>query len=418
MVHNRNVKGAAKAFKDTETIKRVGLLMVLAVATSAIIAASLHELTRHQLPIFEAPDRFTYDWRQALFAQTEPQSRKDIALLLISDRSLEQYSSLQPIDRKLLANVVDALDADGAKVIGLDIIFDRPTDKDELLISAIRNSTARVVLGAFDRRMARVDQRKLAFQQSFFNRAGNPSVGHLYFYQQKRTLGLSQPDQVIRFLPARSVDPRDVRKSFAEALVEASGREVKNAGEHIAWLALRADNGAETFETFEVPALAPETVTPDMILRPEWRGQFKDKIVIVGGDFEDRDRHLTPLSVIDGARVPGAFIYAQMAAQLADGRSLHGLTDLQELIVGFLLALLGTIGGRFFGFKDREPVVYVIGLIGLVLVGAWLFKAHSIILPSDTAFYSLFAGMFVGHYSRRLLNSQDHERGTILTSEA
>src|SRR5262249_14230269 len=153
----------------------------------------------------------------------------------------------------------------------------RPTDMDARIIDAIRNSKAAVVLGAFDRRRARVEPWNLAFQQSFFEKAGHPSIGHLYFYQQQRTFGLSQPDQVIRFLPAHSSDPRDLHKSFSEALVEACGRAVTDVGQHIAWLARRADNGAEIFDVFEVPPHEPGTVTADAIIRPEWRDKFKNR---------------------------------------------------------------------------------------------------------------------------------------------
>jgi CHASE2 domain-containing sensor protein len=53
-----------------------------------------------------------------------------------------------PLDHGLLAQVVRTLDNTGAKTIGLDVIFNRSTDKDELLINAIRGSKAPVVLGA------------------------------------------------------------------------------------------------------------------------------------------------------------------------------------------------------------------------------------------------------------------------------
>jgi adenylate cyclase len=390
----------ASAAETRPRARGLGSIMVLAVVASVIIAGGLIELSRHQLMLLAAPDRFTYDWRTSLFSRREAQTRKDIALLYIGDRTLAQYPYQLPIDRGLLAQIVRALDEVGAKAVGFDVIFDRPTDKDDLLIDAIRGSKTPVVLGAIDARLG-VEPENLAYQRAFFERAGNPPIGHVYFFRPRH--GFSQPDQIIRFLPPRAEEPDQLNKSFTEALVEASNRPVKEAGERIAWLEARAENGAETFDAIEVPRHRPEDLNADVIIRPEWRNRVKDKIVIVGGNFEDRDRHLTPMSVVDGGRSPGAWIQAQILAQLIDGRSLRDLDYPQEFALAFALAFVGIFGGRLFRLKDFEFLVYGAGFLALVVAGAWLFKSESLILPSDTTFYSLIAGIAVGHNSQRLL---------------
>jgi CHASE2 domain-containing sensor protein len=108
------------------------------------------------------------------------------------------------------------------------------------------------------------------------------------------------------------------------------------------------------------------------------------------------------MSIADGARAPGAWIQAQILAQLIDGRSIHGLTDPQEFSVVFLLALVGIFGGRLFRLQDFQWLVYAAGFLALVAVGVRLFES-GVILPSDTTFYSLIAGIAVGHYSQRIL---------------
>jgi CHASE2 domain-containing sensor protein len=375
--------------------------MLLAILAAAAVAGVLIELSRHQLMIFEAPDRIAYDWRHALLSRQEPTTRTDIALILITDKSLAGYSYQLPIDRGLVANVVRALDAAGAKVVGLDLLLDRPTDKDGQLIEAIRAAKTPVVLGAVDTRSPSLETQNLTFERGLFTRAGNPAVGHLYFQAPKR--GLAQPDQVIRFLPQRSSRAGEIQPSFAEALVRAAGRLVPDIGEHISWLQSRAADGAETFEVFEVPSHPPEAATPDVVVRSEWRTRLKDKIVIIGGALEDRDRHLTPMSVADGARMHGPRIQAQIAAQLIDGRSLRGLSMIQELVLVFALALIGFVGGRVFRLSRYQPLVYVAAFLLLVLAGGWLFAARGLILPSDTVFYSILVGIWVGHISVRWL---------------
>lgn len=380
---------------------RTGLVVLIALVASAVIAGTFVELSLHHL-LPAAPDRFSYDWRTALFSRTEPETRKDIALLLISDRSLAQYPSQLPTDRALLAQIVRALDSAGAKVIGLDIIFDRRTDneKDELLINAIRSSRAPVVLGEIDERLKGIERTNLAFQQDFFRRANNPLTGHLYLWNWQQTGIGGQPDQVIRYLPPRL---NNIPMSFAEALVKAGGLNVKGVSGPIAWLKPRASNGAETFDAFEVPSHQPENLGPDIIVPADMRDRIKDKIVLVGGNYEDRDRHFTPMSVIDGALLPGVRIQAQILAQLIDGRSVQELSITRELAAAFTLALFGFVGGRQFRFNDFQLFVYGAGFLCLVGGGIYLFRFYDVILPSEISFFSLLGGIFVGHHSQRVV---------------
>jgi CHASE2 domain-containing sensor protein len=411
MLESADKTGAVEAKTDVETktvkprtksrVWRRLVLVVMALIAAAAIAVSLIELSRHQLMLLTAPDRATYDWRTAFFSHQEATTRKDIALLLIGDRTMSQYNYELPIDRGLLAQIVHALDAAGAKVIGFDFIIDRPTDKDDLFIDAIRASRTPVVLGAIDSRLIGIAPENLAFQKSFFERAGNPPIGHLYFYRAQRSFG--QPDQTIRFLPPHATQSDQIGRSFTEALLIASGRQVPDVGDLIAWTETRADNGAEAFDSFDIPAHKPQDLADDVVVRPEWRDRLKDKIVIVGSNFEDRDRHLTPMSVVDGARTQGVRIHAQILAQLIDKRSLQNLTDLQEFAIAFALAFIGILGGRHFRLQNYQFLVYAAGFLVLVAVGAWLFQSKSVILPSDTTFYSLIAGIAVGHYSQQIL---------------
>jgi len=169
MLQGRESTGAAETDQRSRT-RRVAPILLIAVIAAAAIAGALIALSRHQLMLLAAPDRMTYDWRTALFSRTEPQTRKDIALVLIGDRSLARYPYQLPMDRGLLAQIVRTLDAAGAKAIGLDIIFDRATDKDDILIDAIRGSKAPVVLGAIDSRLTGIEPENLAFQRAFLSR--------------------------------------------------------------------------------------------------------------------------------------------------------------------------------------------------------------------------------------------------------
>jgi CHASE2 domain-containing sensor protein len=89
-----------------------------------------------------------------LFGDQLLSQHPSVAIVAITDDTLAGYRTYLPVDRGLLARVVEAVDAAGAKVIGLDFLFTSPTDGNEiLLIEAIRRARAKVVLGAADERI-------------------------------------------------------------------------------------------------------------------------------------------------------------------------------------------------------------------------------------------------------------------------
>ena len=82
-------------------------------------------------------DHWSTDLQIATLSPRRPAQYPRIALIVITDRTLQDRPYTSPIDRQLIADLVERLDAAGAKVIGLDIVFDRPTEpsKDGKLIA-------------------------------------------------------------------------------------------------------------------------------------------------------------------------------------------------------------------------------------------------------------------------------------------
>lgn len=390
--------------KAPTRVRVTALTVVAALLFAGIATVSLTWLAHQGLMVFQAPDKFAYDWRHALLSRREATTRPDLALVLIADETLSDYPFQQPVNRHFMASLVRALDEAGAKAIGIDFIFDRPTfpDHDRELIETIKSAKTPIVLGAIDNRGS-AKANGLAFQKQFFAAAGvspqTQRIGHLYF--DRAAQGLGRLDQTIRFVAPPTSNPDQIEASFAEALVKTSGRNPKPIGEggHIAWLQRTAADGSLAVSEIVVPHHEEEDTTPDNVLPASWRASLKDKIVIVGGNFPDRDRHLIPPSISDGRRVPGAWIHANVAAQLIDGRSLRPLPYHVELAIVGLVAFVAFMAGRIFRLKNYELLVYVVGASVLAAVGLWLFWARGIILPSDTIFYAGLGGITFGHYS-------------------
>ena len=149
---------------------------------AAVIAILLTMLLADLLPRF-APGllRFEHamaDWRTGVFSDRLPSQHPRVAVVGINDQALSEFKTRIPIDRGLLAKVIDAVDAAGAKVIGIDILFLRPApgDHEQTLIDAIRRARAKVVLGAGDERIG-LTTKEIEFQKASLPRpAGRPAM--------------------------------------------------------------------------------------------------------------------------------------------------------------------------------------------------------------------------------------------------
>ena len=178
-------------------------------------------------------DHWSTDLQIAYFSVRRTEQYPKIAVVTVSDATLKNHPYTSPVDRQLIGNLVDRLDAAGAKIIELDFVFDRPTEtaKDQSLIESIRNAKAKIVLSALDGRTP-LPQRNQEFQADFLARAGRP-VGHSYFEENHNLLVPS--DRVIRFIALPSPAYPEHR-SFAEMLAAADGHDTRPSTPYIAWL--------------------------------------------------------------------------------------------------------------------------------------------------------------------------------------
>jgi len=372
-----------------------GVRSVLGVAWALVVAIVLTTMTSYNL-LPDAPDKWTYDWRTYFFSKRAPAQREDIALVVINEESVADYH-YNVVDRGLLAELVRALNEAGAEAIGLDFVFERPTEprKDQALIAAITASTRPVVLAAIDER-ARVgtsgglEYQKELFEQLGVGKDGRIRAGHAFF---SRVPGhLTTGDQVVRFISAP-------RESFARVLADIDGVKPTPSSEYIDWL-LPPPRG-DTFATLRVPRHKPGFGKGDTekVLPSGWRAALKDKIVLVGAEFVDRDRHLTPLSVADKIPVSGVAIQAQILAQLRDGRSIRAMSERAEAITVFMVALLGYALGWRARIYWYRAAPYAIGIAVLAVIGVALFAFWHLIIPTTTVLFAWLAGVGGGHYS-------------------
>lgn len=377
-----------------------GRMAVIGVLWAALVAISIIGVSRAgYMP--EGPDEWTYDWRTLLFSKHAEAPRSDIAIVLVDEESLAEYDYLSPVDRGMMAKLIRAIDDARPKAIGLDFIYDRKSEaaKTEALIEAIRTSRSPVIFGAIDER-AGFGAENLEYQERFIAATGRPeAAGHVILQHEGRKLKLG--DEAVRFIARPSPQPPH-RPSFAELLARLDRAPSPLQSPYIAWLL--PPESVDLFPLFRVRRHQP-SAGPDEVFPPAWRRALKDKIVLIGGDFPDRDRHLTPLSIGDGAKIPGVFIQAQILAQRLDGRSINGIPWPAELALAAIVAFLGFLFSVQWRAQHYDWLVYIGGLVLLGGLGVILFAVLAIIIPSTTLFFAWTGGVTGGHYAKLLLRT-------------
>jgi adenylate cyclase len=370
---------------------------------SAIIALLATLLFAQLLPYY-APGllRFEHvmgDVRTAYLSDRLPSQHPHVAIVSITDETLKDSKVLQPIDRALLARLVDAIDAAGAKVIGIDILSARtpPPDGEDMLIDAIKRAKAKVVLAAADERVG-LPKAHIEHQARFIAATGR-QAGFINFATER--------DGVVRFkaLPSKA---SAYQQSFANLLAQGFGVRPDETHRRIAWL-LEPRDGSDTFLTVPAEVLLKPAGDP---AAERLRAQLVNKIVIVGGFFNDIDRHLTPLTTRAGDPQAGAVIHAHIAAQLVDRRSINQLEADSlglKLELAIVAGLAFLVGWRF-RLQNQGLLLGSVATIAIILVDSFVFWQWRIILPIVLALMAWFLGEFAGRYLGRWLGPRNLDR--------
>ncbi len=138
------MSGALNAIlRRTKLFKALAVVWLVCVLGGALLPRSF--------AIFDFVENWLGDLRVATLSP-RMERRKDIILLTITEDTLGQFPYRFPIDRGLLADALEHLDQAGVRAVGLDILFDQPTEpeKDRRLERAVADFPAPVIIGWAD----------------------------------------------------------------------------------------------------------------------------------------------------------------------------------------------------------------------------------------------------------------------------
>ncbi len=307
--------------------------------TILVVAASL--VLSNQLP-FARIEATLADVRISQLARSEVVD-PSIVIVAITEESLGNNLTLSPIDRRFLARLITAIGSAAPASIGLDILFDRPTqpasdhDFGEAL-GLLR--VPLVMIGS---------PRPAAFERAIraARRVASPA------------LNADGDDAVVRNFTERD---RAGSLVLAASMIDATG--------HL-----------DTKSDFEIRfGLTPNGDLPFRIIpahyllaNPSLAATLKGQHVLVGGIFNDNDRHLTPLRfawrTVLPVRVGGSelmtvathanarpIIDLTVEADESDSTDVPSVFDAKVVIRGSLAAQI-MLANLQFGEKERRQAI-------------------------------------------------------------
>ena len=338
------------------------------------------------LLVAQGPLRFVENWfgdlRIALVTPREPPP-PDILVLTITDETLSQFPYRSPVNRTFLAELVNLLSDKGARGIGIDILFDQPTEPeaDQALARALAAAKPPVYV-------AYADQEHINPEQQRYLDTFTAGLRRAYV-----NLPYDNIDGIIRSLfPGRVAPDGQFIPGLATAL---AGREIP------------ADQLALRYR-----GLAPEAAADDLVsafkhypahlapLLPEaW---LSGKWVLIGADLRvsSEDVWKTPFVTLLGTRegsLPGVMIHAHALAQIMAGRWLPRLPEGWVLGLYGLAALLGAGLARLQG-STRASIGLALGaVLAYGALGFWWYHRGGALLPLAGPILALLAATGWSH---------------------
>ena len=289
------------------------------------------------------------DVRMAMLTRPRPQST-NIAIVLIDDDTLAGYPYRSPLDRSLIAGLLDELENRGVAAIGIDVYFDRPTEphKDRQLAARLQRLAMPVVVSRVSASTG-FSAKQVAYSNEFL---GNLRTGLSLIYRDP-------VDHTVRGSLLKRVQGRTIHLGFAAAMADALGVELPPEERILIDYRPGPDLDTPAFPIFRAHEL-----------RRLPASELRGRIVLIGSDLGDSGRLRTPLSVLAqqfSRDLPGVVIEAHILSQLLEGRSVKRWSAQQSGVLALMMAIAGCLVSLM-----RIRLVFKLFLALVLLPLAWI----------------------------------------------
>jgi CHASE2 domain-containing sensor protein len=382
-------------------------IFVGALISILVTAASL-------LGYLKPHENFVTDFLQSAFTK----KAENVALVFITEREYkETFQGISPLSRKRLAEVIDVLTKLRARVIALDIDLSDSTPADQCLKSAFERASssgvAVVIIGSFKNdnnkptANVRASSETLPYRDDNITLTGDGSIRFDVFDPGDlwRNIGLHSGvvfrldrDGVFRKAEVLYVIGEDKRSSnisafpipslpvamaaaylgvdeanLTMALSNPSGGVIalnpENARYHRIHLRIGTDsriipNFIGNYHNFD------HTVNISGILNDYGPGKppgitvFKDKIVLIGGVYDDKDFYMTPLGRMSGMEIIANVTQSIISDNLISHMNFYKAFIL-EILLGTIVSLIFVLTTRI-----RATIICFIAVIPTVALAS------------------------------------------------
>ena len=366
-------------------------LSALAIVFAASVLAFL--AVRYLSPLANLEKRVA-DIRIAAMQPPRPASDQ-VMVVAIDEATISSFPYRSPVDRGFIADLINKLDAKGAKAIAVDVLIDQATEqtKDDALKAAIANAKTPLAF-SFTSTPNVVDEAQLAYMQDFVPVKNRAEANLLTDPFDGSVRKINPGGEIIK---GKRVDTPLHPAGFVRKLAGMVGVQAPLEPVEIAW---RARPDAEN-QPFPVVSANYVKYLPDEM--------FRGKIVLIGAVLSITDRHLTPLAIIDDGdqgRMPGIFVQAHGLTQVLEGRSPPSVPLSVGISLAVLMAALG-VGISLF----KRGIVFNLGVGLVVLAACWVgavigyghgFPMVPLISPSLAFVFAIWMmDVFIGRGERK-----------------
>lgn len=371
VANNRDVKEGAKGVLQSlrrlfDQLGPIRLASTILFMVLALLVARYSWTT----PLIQEAERALYDLRASVFAP-EVDKDENIVMVVYNEDTLKLTGQRSPVDRTILAQALETIDAANPASIGIDILFTMPQDDDELLISTFKNMKTPTFLAYADpKENPEIAFAEHEFLQQFFDEVRAENVRPTDIKLETDSDGVQR-----RWTPHRPGAP----PFMAIALTGPNPKFASNDGAIRYHVSTATD--VPVFDKFPIESFADPAIA-------EMLGSFiAGKHVLIGGDFIDRDRFETPVGGLadvqgDDGKMIGLEVHAHMLAQLLSDDLPSPIPawtlwlaalivaicgGLSALIVGNALKVAFILVGQFVFFLTFPFVLHDIGIDTLSL---------------------------------------------------
>jgi adenylate cyclase len=283
-------------------LRQIGWARLAGTAVFLALALLLARYSWH-VPLASDAERALYDIRFARAAGSVAQDDR-IVLVTYDDQTLQALQKRSPLDRRVLAEALAALDAMKPKAVAIDILLDQPQAEDPQLLATLKAMRAPTLIAYAD---AAENEDQIGYEQHQFLRDFLAKARTDRVRPASIRLEPDTEDGVTRRWPVRK---DDLPPQLANAMARMHPEFERHSGS-LDFL-LPADPDRPVFASFAIDTLP--------LLGDAIRDRIEGRYVLIGGNIKDQDDYETPMSRRTGRWMKGVEVHAQMLAQQLDGR--------------------------------------------------------------------------------------------------